>query len=77
MSNGNCPIGAAHAQQIRLLEENVERLDDCLSLKADAAYLTRIEAKVDKLGNMFWGLITLIIANLIGIILMLLRSNGF
>jgi hypothetical protein len=27
MSNGDCPIGAAHAQQIRLLEENADRVD--------------------------------------------------
>jgi len=74
MSNGNCPVGAAHAQQLRLLEESVERLDHCLGQKAESAYLQRIEAKVDRLGNMFWGLITLIIANLAGIILMLLKK---
>ncbi|RJP24760.1 MAG: hypothetical protein C4520_03510 [Candidatus Abyssobacteria bacterium SURF_5] len=73
MSNGICPIGAAHAQQIRLLEENIERLDHILSQKAEAAYLERIEAKVDRLTNMFWGFVTLIIANLVGIILMLLK----
>lgn len=75
MSNGNCPVGAAHAQQIRLLEESVERLDESLSQKADTGYLARIEAKVDRIGNMFWGLVMLIIANLIGIILMLLRTR--
>ena len=73
MPNGSCPVGAAHAQQIRSLEENVERLDHCLSHKADAANLERIEAKVDKISNMFWALIMLIIANLVGIIMMLLK----
>lgn len=75
MPNGDCPIGAAHAQQIRLLEEHIERHDRCLSHKAEAASLERIEAKVDKITNMFWALIMLIVANLIGIILMLLRAR--
>lgn len=72
MPNGDCPIGAAHSQQIRLLEESIERHDRCLSQKAEAASLKRIVAKVDKITNMFWALIMLIIANLVGIILMLL-----
>jgi type II secretory pathway component PulF len=75
MANGNCPVGAAHAQQLRLLEEDVERLDHALSHKAETAYLERIEAKVDKLTGMFWGLVTLIIANLAGIILMLMKNR--
>ena len=74
MGNGNCPVGAAHAQQLRLLEESVERLDHSLSHKAETAYLERIEAKVDRLTNLFWGLVTLIIANLGGIILMLMKN---
>ena len=73
MGNGDCPIGAAHSQQIRLLEENVDRIDHGLSQKADTAHLVRIETKVDKIGNMFWAFITLIIANLAGIIMMLIR----
>lgn len=73
MPNGDCPIGAAHSQQIRLLEENVEHMDRSLSLKADVAHLVRIEAKVDKISSMFWALVTLIMANLAGVILMLLR----
>jgi hypothetical protein len=75
MGNGSCPIGAAHGQQIRLLEESVERLDQVLSRKAETACLERIEAKVDKLNDLFWGLITLIIANLAGVILMLLKMR--
>ena len=73
MPNGECPIGAAHAQQIRLLEENMERVDLGLSAKADAERLLRIEAKVDRIGNMFWTMVTLLIANLAGIVLMLVR----
>ena len=73
MPNGECPVGAAHSQQIRLLEENVERVDHGLSLKADAAHLVRIESKVDKIGNMFWALVMLLIANLAGIVMMLMR----
>ena len=73
MLNGECPIGAAHAQQIRLLEENMERVDLGLSAKADTERLLRIEAKVDRIGNMFWAMVTLLIANLAGIVLMLVR----
>ncbi len=73
MPNGECPVGAAHSQQIRLLEENVERVDHGLSLKADSAHLVRIESKVDRIGNMFWALVMLLIANLAGIVLMLMR----
>ncbi len=73
MTNGSCPIGAAHSQQIRLLEENVGRLDESLSRKAETASLERAEAKVDKIYNMLWALVTLIIANLVGIILVLLK----
>lgn len=75
MTSSDCAIGAAHSQQLRLLEENVERMDHCLSQKADAAHLVRIEAKVDRIGNMFWTLVTLIMANLIGIIFVLLRIS--
>lgn len=73
MPNGDCPTGAAHSQQIRLLEENIERIDHCMSFKADTAHLARIEAKVDKINDMFWALVMLVIANLVGIILMLLK----
>ncbi|GAB4332530.1 MAG: hypothetical protein Kow0099_04300 [Candidatus Abyssubacteria bacterium] len=73
--NGNCPTGAAHAQQIRLLEERAERLDEAISHKADASCIERLEEKMDRLTNMFWALITLVLANLIGIILMLLRTK--
>ena len=75
MPNGECPVGAAHAQQIRLLEENVERMDHGLSLKADSAHLVRIEGKVDRIGNMFWTMVTLLIANLAGIVLMLVKMR--
>lgn len=75
MPNGDCPVGAAHSQQIRLLEESVERMDRSLSQKADVVYLERMEERVDKISNMFWALITLIIANLIGVILMLLKIS--
>ena len=75
MPNGDCPTGTAHSQQIRLLEENVERIDHCLLLKAETAHLARIEAKVDKIVNMFWTLVMLIIANLAGIIVMLLKMK--
>lgn len=75
MPNGNCPIGAAHAQQIRLLEESLGRLEGCLALKADADRIERLEEQVEKMINMFWALIMLVIANLIGIILMLLRAK--
>ena len=73
MPNGECPIGAAHSQQIRLLEENMERVDLGLSTKADTERLLRIEAKVDRIGNMFWALVMLLIANLAGIALTLVR----
>ncbi len=73
MPNGECPIGAAHSQQLRLLEENMERMDLGLSTKADTAHLVRIEAKVDRIANMFWAMVTLLIANLAGIVLMLVR----
>jgi len=75
MPNGDCPIGAAHSQQIRMLEENIERIDHCMPLKADATHLERIEAKMDKIGSMFWTLVVLVIANLVGIILMLLKMR--
>ena len=75
MPNGDCPIGAAHSQQIRMLEENIERIDHCMSLKADSTHLERIEAKMDKIGSMFWTLVVLVIANLVGIILMLLKMR--
>ncbi|MBI5117533.1 hypothetical protein HZA56_13740 [Candidatus Poribacteria bacterium] len=73
MPNGNCPIGAAHAQQIRLLEESIERVDACLGRKAETSSLERVEEKVDKISNMLWALVTLIIANLAGIILVLIQ----
>ncbi len=73
MPNGDCPVGAAHSQQIRLLEENIERIDHCVSLKAEAAHIARIETKVDKISDMFWALVMLVIANLAGIILMLMK----
>jgi len=73
MPNSECPVGAAHSQQIRLLEESIERFDNSLSHKADVSQLVRIEAKVDRITNLFWALVTLVIANLGGIILMLLR----
>ncbi len=75
MTNGECPIGAAHSQQIRLLEENIDRIDHCVSLKADSASLARIETKVDKINDLFWALVALVIANLVGIILMLLKTR--
>jgi hypothetical protein len=73
MPNGSCPIGAAHAQQIRLLEESIERTDSCLGRKAETSSLERLEEKVDKISNMLWALVTLIIANLAGIILILIQ----
>ncbi len=73
MPNGDCPIGAAHSQQIRLLEEDIERIDQRMSLKAEAAHLSRIEAKMDKISDMFWALVMLVLANLVGVILMLLK----